>query len=315
MPAKSRKLQDAAFALLSLLALLWAVWTLRDAWPQASASLAHVEISWLVVPFVGTILAGIAGFVAFRILFERMQPAAIGLIPLARLYFIGQLMKHLPGRIWGVAYQAARGREVTLSQWASVNLVFMAVSTLFALWAASLIIGMALDFRVAIAIVMIGLALYVFAWTEPSLAILAKMARGTRLRAARDFADALQGFAASCRIWKPNVAIWLLICWLANIGSWAGYGLAWPEMSVGGAVQLCALYTLAWFAGYASVFAPSGIGVRELVFVALTSSFPPDAVAATLVFGRGALIVADIILAAPFFLPAYSGQNKHCKRQ
>ena len=72
---------------------------------------------------------------------------------------------------------------------------------------------------------------------------------------------------------------------------------------------LCALYVIAWMAGYFSLVTPSGLGVRELVFVFLAHRFPPDAVAGLAIFGRAMLLVADILLGA-IFGPFVPGQRK-----
>ncbi len=57
---------------------------------------------------------------------------------------------------------------------------------------------------------------------------------------------------------------------------------------------------LAWFVGYVSLLTPSGLGIRELVFVWLANEFPPDAVALMAVIGRISLLAIDLVMGLIF---------------
>jgi hypothetical protein len=95
---------------------------------------------------------------------------------------------------------------------------------------------------------------------------------------------------------KLLLLIIFLFWWALYYLSWALFGLSWPGLGFVNGVYLCAAYMIAWFVGYLSFFTPSGLGVREAVFVALSIGYPPEAIAAIILYGRFALTFADIVL-------------------
>ena len=112
------------FVPIALVALAWTVWLLWGSLPDLRRNLPRLKVGWLLLVLLGNTISGYVGFEAFRVLFDRMRPSAYSRVRLAHLYFIGQLMKHLPGRVWGVAYQSATGQRASLAQWVSVTAVY-----------------------------------------------------------------------------------------------------------------------------------------------------------------------------------------------
>lgn len=285
---------------LALAALAWAVWLLWDALPALRNNLPRLDVGWLVLVLCGNVLSGYLGFEAFRTLFGRMRPKIYRRLPLAHLYFTGQLMKHLPGRIWGVAYQAAAARGASSVEWISVTVTYMLLSTWFALWTAVVVLGWSVGWSWGVAALVVGAALYAFGWNAQLLTVLLDLLRRLPWKIFDRLSVALTSFADVDVAFKLRILCWFAASWLLYLLAWAGYGMAWPGLVAIDGIQLCALYTLAWFVGYISFFAPSGIGVRELVFVALASHFPPDAVAGMAVLGRVVLLCVDLLLGAAF---------------
>ncbi|HET7301097.1 MAG TPA: hypothetical protein VFJ01_10665 [Oleiagrimonas sp.] len=269
---------------------------LWDAWPQLQANLPHIHARWLLLTLVGDVVAGYLGFEAFRTLFEHMRPRLYSRLQLGNLYFIGQLMKHLPGRIWGVAYQSASGDRASLAQWVSVSAVYMLASTGFALWVALTVLGFMLRWDWGALALVVGGVVYALGWRPRPLIALLNLLRKLPLRVMARLCDALQPFAHVNARFKLRLGCWFVASWLLYLLAWAGYGLVWPDLTAADGVWLCAIYTVAWFVGYASVLSPSGIGVRELVFVLLARDFPPDAVAGMAVLGRVMLLAVDVLL-------------------
>lgn len=284
----------------ALLALATVAWQLRDTLPALRASLPKLDASWLWLTLAGNVVSGYLAFEAFRTLFEQVRPRAYGRRSLAHLYFTGQLMKHLPGRIWGVLYQSAAGTRATLVEWVGVSTVYMLLITVFALWVASSVLGFVAGWQPGMLMLLIGIAAYGLLWRAKPLAWLLALLRGLPVPALARFCDALLPFARVGSRLKFQVWCWFVASWLVYLLAWTGFGLAWPGLTAVDGVWLCALYTAAWFAGYVSLISPSGIGVRELVFVALARDFPPDAVAGMVVFGRVVLLMADLLLGVLF---------------
>lgn len=288
------------FIPLALAALVWAVWLLWGSLPVLRTNLSRLQVQWLLLMLAGNLVAGYLGFEAFRALFERMRPHLYGRVQLAHLYFTGQLMKHLPGRIWGVAYQSVTGNRASLAEWTSVTALYMVLATWFALWVASIVLGLMLRWEYGAFAVVVGAAVYMLGWQVRPLTGLLNLVRRIPLRALSRICDALQPFAGADARFKLRVWFWFVGSWLIYLLAWSGYGLAWPGLTATDGVWLCAIYTLAWFVGYISLISPSGIGVRELVFVLLAHGFPPDAIAGLAVLGRAMLLMIDVMLALSF---------------
>lgn len=94
---------------------------------------------------------------------------------------------------------------------------------------------------------------------------------------------------------------------LLQIGAWVTLGLSFylvfsfianPNM-----LQFIGGYAISWVAGYLFLFAPSGIGVREFVLVALfSSSMPAEQIATYSIVHRVLYTVADVLIGAIGFM-------------
>lgn len=288
------------FVPLILLALGTVGKLLWESLPVLWANLPKLKAGWLALVVAGNLASTYLAFEAFRCLFGQVCPGAYGRVTLARFYFIGQLLKHLPGRFWGVAYQSASGGRASLAEWVSATVVYMLLTIAFALWAALVVIGFILGLHWGVLAIAVGGAIYALLWNAYLISWLLALLRRAPLSAMVRLCDAVQSFAMVDGYFKTRVLGWFAASWILYLLAWAGYGLAWPSLTAFDGVKLCALYTVAWFAGYVSLVSPSGIGIRELVFVLLARDFPPDAVAGMAVMGRAVLLVVDVLLASVF---------------
>ena len=84
----------------------------------------------------------------------------------------------------------------------------------------------------------------------------------------------------------PRAVLWLVV--LSNVAAWVGYGVAFGLLaaalapaSAGNWVGCLAVFTGSYLVGYLALFAPGGIGFRELAMVtsltALGLASPVDA--------------------------------------
>src|SRR5690554_418028 len=223
--AKSERWRWLSFPL-AIGALAWTVWLLWDSIPLVLEILPKLHWVWLCFTLVGNLIAGYLVFEAFRALFEKIQPCTYPRFHLAHLYFTGQLMKHLPGRIWGIAYQAAMGNRASMVEWVSVTSVFMVLSTGFAVWVATTVLSFMFGFLWGVLALIVGAAIYFFVWQEKPLKfvllILSKVPLLKRLTLA------LEPFIAVDTKFKVTVGFWYIISWTIYFIAWMGYGMAWP---------------------------------------------------------------------------------------
>lgn len=295
-PATARRWRaiGSAIAIAALAATVAALYGHRDAIVAATAG---VDGRWLAAGFALTVLASIIGFLAFAPLVRSIAGSALTRRRLAKLYFVGQLMRHLPGRYIGIAYQVLDTRaEVAVETWVATNLVHtLAIASTGVLVGLCVVLAPTPQIAaVAAGAVFLGLRLLVVDSSLP-LAV-ARAASGARWRAVRSVGAAL---SALIRPKRGPVAACIdlaALSWLAYLAAWACYGQAFAGLGAWAGVQLSAHYALAWFIGFVTLVTPSGLGIRELSFVTLARDFAPGAVAYGLVLGRVSLLASDIVL-------------------
>ncbi len=191
----------------------------------------------------------------------------VGHLAGARVFFASHMGRFLPGKVWSVAGAGLFGKRYGLPPRASVvaMMVFLIIYymvgsllTLLVVWQLS-----AAHAGVAIAIAVGGLGLLVFLATPLFPALL----RWLGNKFGRDMSQ-LRLPSAKVLV---MVAIGLLAVWLAAGSAYVMLSRAVvpPEAGALGFVAGWGVYAAALVAGFAALFAPSGLGVREAVMLAL----------------------------------------------
>lgn len=257
-----------------------------------------------ILPLAFSILALATSFVASSVLFclfvegEARRPYVSG--SLVRLYFAGQLLRYLPGRLWGVVYQVSKTTDVAMAvRVARANVDLMAFSmslntalALFVLGARDIV-----DTGIAAALalsVMAALTAHMAGWT------------GVLLRPLRRFLplrirESLSGQGRP----RPNGRFLLLASglhlasWACYLIAWNGLGRAYPQLAHLSFVDLGLLYAVAATIGTFVMLTPAGLGVREASFVTLGWTLADSAeLAFVAVVARIWLLVAEIVTTA-----------------
>jgi uncharacterized membrane protein YbhN (UPF0104 family) len=183
------------------------------------------------------------------------------------VFFKSQLGKYLPGSVWqyagrvGIARRYGLGLGVGL---ASIGVEVVASSIAAA--AAGLLILDAKQAGAGLA----GAAVLLVAATAWRQRLADAASRLTKLAASRVAVDG--AVLRSAVLTLPIAVVLYLVVWaLYGISFWltarALFGVSATQIPV-----YMGTFSLAWLAGFAAVFAPGGVGVREAVIVALLSS-------------------------------------------
>ena len=192
----------------------------------------------------------------------------------ARIWFVSNLGKYVPGKVWQIAAMGALAQRAGVSATAAigssllVNLVsVIAGFAVIAVMAAGKIrmavggqssaIGSASSEATVVAIAIAGgLALALAPFAVPRLVRLAGRITGRAIPIPR----------------VPAKAVWVAA--VSTVASWLLYGLAFSlfahgitPRATGNATSYIAVYTGSYLAGYLALFAPGGVGVREAVLV------------------------------------------------
>lgn len=286
--------------LLSILATAWVIVAWWDHWPQVAARVLAGQPHWLLAGLVSATGSAVAAWLAYLILVRGLVAAPIGIARLFNFYFVSQLLKHLPGRVWGIGYQAVLGREEGgLMRWVGVNLVHMAAATFWALLVAFALLSTGLSsYLVPVGIIAAGTVVF-----------LAGILSASRLQAwlSRRSHKALVA-VVNIPIGRVGVRGWVLLAlalMLANLlqhASWVFYAEGLGVAGARDVLMMSAAYMLAWFIGYVALLTPSGLGVRELAFAWLASGHDPGLVALMMVVGRTSFLSVDLLLGATCLL-------------
>jgi len=190
----------------------------------------------------------------------------------ARIWFVSNLGKYVPGKVWQIAAMGAMAQRASVSAAAAigssllVNLVSViagfAVIAVTAAGRISAVVGgqgtssSASEIAVVGIAIAGGVALALAPIAVPRLVTLAGRVTGRTIPIPR----------------VPPKAIWVAAA--STVASWLLYGLAFSlfahgvtPRATGNATSYIAVYTGSYLAGYLALFAPGGVGVREAVLV------------------------------------------------
>jgi hypothetical protein len=273
-----------------------AVLALRARWDEAGAALVALS-PWTVAGALAAALAGLGTqMLAWRALLADLgSPLPVPVA--ARVMFVGQLGKYVPGSVWAFLAQVelARDRAVPRYRAAAATVLAITVTLTVNLLVAAVLLPIAAQEAARRWWWVLAAAPLLLLFTHPRLVTWVLHGVLRRIGRVRTDVDAEldrvsgRGMAAavgwSLLSWLPLGAhVWLLV---------AGVGGGWDSWAAatGG-------YALAWTLGLLVVFAPAGLGVREAVLVtALAPLLDAGAALVVAALSRLVMTVADLLWA------------------
>ncbi|GAB6900998.1 hypothetical protein JCM9957A_40880 [Kineosporia succinea] len=256
------------FGVLLVALAVWAVLSRRE---EVADAVGQLSPGWLALAVVATMVnVGLAGMVWLTILSSLGSPLPLQVA--ARIFFVGQLGKYLPGSVWPVVVQAELGRDyhVPRRRTATATVVSMLLSVLSAL----LVVLIAVPFAPEALPDGFGWAVLLVVPLAVVLhpAVMGRLVdRALRIVTREGLPERTSGRGT-------------LIATLWAMGSWAGAGLqVWAlsiplgaDANVSTALLLIGGYALAWAVGFVVVLAPAGAGAREVALAAVLSTVLDD---------------------------------------
>jgi hypothetical protein len=267
--------------LLAAVVIGFAARAVAHQWQDVAPALASLRIRWSRV-----LASGIIVLATYALLIEawrstlRAWSEQLPYGTAARIWFVSNLGKYVPGKIWQIAAMGAMAQRSGVSATAAigsalvVNLVSIiagaAVIVATAGRRVALVVGAEpgeaggrTSVLIATAVVIVGVgALALTPAIVPRLARLAARLTGRNVNVPS----------------VPPRAIWLAAA--ATAASWIFYGVAFELFSngitpraAGNATSYIAVYTGSYLAGYLALFVPGGVGVREAAIVLAMPQF------------------------------------------
>lgn len=299
------------FGLTCVAAACWAI--IAEA-PAIAAALGRLDAQVLVLASLFT-----AGNLLMTCFMWRALLTDLGhripIVPAARIFFVSQLGKYLPGSLWPVLVQAELGadygvpRRRTVLAGAATLLVSVVSSAIVVLATApvlSTLPGLPQVSPERVAVVAVILVLAVLAVLHPALlGRLADLGLAAAGRGPMERRLTLRGTSTSTG--------WALLSWLlAGAQVWTlAVPLGAPVDARTAAICLGG-YALAWAVGAAVIIAPAGVGAREVVLAAVLSAVLPGRAEALVVVlvSRVLFTAADLAAAGLGIAAARSSRSR-----
>jgi uncharacterized membrane protein YbhN (UPF0104 family) len=238
------------------------------------ANFQIASVGWLAFTFLAGIVALLLNIPVFRIVLGAHSSLDIRYAYAARMLFVAQMLRHLPGRVWGIVYLVAETRpNIPAAAMVRANFDVMMYAMYFALLvAASLSVGAFTRIPYGIAIGVAGIlclaAVVRFDWLGRIAGFIVRAVPG---RAAR-LADTIP--LQRSMPWRTVVTIIGCNClsWICYLAIWWAFTRIFPALEDVNIWLLCASYSAAWFIGYVAMITPAGLGIREAGFFALAGT-------------------------------------------
>jgi uncharacterized membrane protein YbhN (UPF0104 family) len=257
-----RSLFRAAQWVFAALVLFFAFKALAGQWNQVGARLLHLQFGWEHIA-----LATVLILITYALLIEgwrRILNAWDSHLPFqhaARIWFLSNLGKYVPGNIWSLTAMGVMARERGLSGLAAagssilMQSVSLATGTAIVMVTSAKLLGQPLLVGAAVTLLVLGLV--TAPRFLPRLAVWAGRLSGREI---------VTPSIPAASIWTAAVASAL---------SWVLYGLAF-QLFVRGLLgtapgeisSYIAVYSAAYILGFISPIAPAGLGVREITLAA-----------------------------------------------
>jgi uncharacterized membrane protein YbhN (UPF0104 family) len=292
-----RRLAWRAVQVLFVAGVLWyAIDLLAGQWADVQALRSSLRTDWLrVLGSSLVVLLSYAVLIATWRATVRAWGERLGAADAARIWFVSNLGRYIPGKVWQIGAMGALAQRVGVSPVAAVGsalvvslvhvVVGFAVVTLTGRELLSAALPPGPSFAIALGALVA--ALIAAPWLlSPGVALLRRLT-------GRDLVSPH----------LPPRAIWIAA--LGSAVAWLLFGIAFRVLAAallggpaGGTAAYVAVFTLSYLLGFLALFAPGGIGVRELSMAALlvSAGLTTEAQAAWLVVGsRLWLTVLEIL--------------------
>lgn len=293
-PSARRPLAVAVKVGFAVAVVVFGVVFVASRWAQVRSALRDTAPGWVVV----AVIAAAAGQWAAALGFRAALTATSRELPVrdvARVYFVSQLGKYLPGSVWPIVAVTQMCRRYGISRSAAAvgSLLSLVLSLVVGaiVGAVLLLVGVAKDVSGLwwlLLVLPVGAAI-----VQPRL-IAAVVDRAFRLARREPVEVRMDGRVRLQAIGWPAVS-WLLLglqCW-ALVVALGGPVLGSLAGAIGG-------FALAYVAGTLFIPAPAGAGVREAVLgvalagvIAHSSGFSHDHVLVVVLLSRFLLAVLD----------------------
>jgi uncharacterized membrane protein YbhN (UPF0104 family) len=275
-----------------VLTIAFGVWAVVAEWHKIGPDLARIGLPISLASLAITLVASVASMWTWRVLLAGLG-SPLKFSAAARIMFVGQLGKYLPGSVWPVLAQMEMGTkyDVPRSRAASAGLINMPVSVLSAFLAGLVTLpftGGSTGYLWFLAVTPVFLACLHPKVLNYLLRLMFKLAKRPPLEQPLTGKVIAMSVAWSFLSWL----LYGLALWLLAIRVGMPLGVGYP-LSVGA-------FAVGFALGFLFIPSPAGAGVREVVIGAILahgSGLSATTVAAIVIVWRVVTLMADFSVA------------------
>jgi uncharacterized membrane protein YbhN (UPF0104 family) len=273
--------------------IAFVVWRVVRDWSEITDALASANLAWLVVGGVGGLAAMALIGVNWLLILRHADAAAPWRHGMA-WFFVGQLGKYVPGGIWPVVGQAELARRGGTTRAIAYSSTAMSmVATFLGAATVASVTGLIAptDGRLLPAALALSLLLGIACLTVPALrSTIDRLAHRVTRRELR-----LPETRWFLLLVARHLPVWVLF---AGMNIFAVVALD-VDVDTTLVVELIFATCISWMAGFVIIGVPGGIGVREAIFIAMTTAALGAGVAVSAaVLSRVVSIAVDLGAAA-----------------
>ena len=261
MASARRSLFIAAQWLLAIAIVWYAIAALRGQWKDAGERLQALRPEWGWIA-AATILV-LATFILLIETWRRIIVSSgqvLSFADAARIWFVSNLGKYVPGKVWSIAAMTMMARENNVSPAvAAGSSVLIQLVTVAAGIGVVLVTGAQAVDHPSLAL---GIAVVILAALASLPAAMPKLGRIAASLTGKDIS--LPGI--------PAAVVWM--CIASSILSWIAYGISFQFFvrgilgsAAGATSSYIAVYAASYIIGFLALFAPGGAVVRESAIV------------------------------------------------
>ncbi len=246
---------------------------MKKSWHEIAMNMGQVDWGKLAC----SILVGVCGSIATAILFNGFlakHNVKIADTLAAKAYLGSQIAKYIPGKIWGVVYQVSHtmGGRATIAGVTLANLE-LAFAMLVAMGAvAAALLYFPTHKIIAVTIILLGMIGFVLLCrintVRSILRFLPDSARKLRLLPETASGTKPITYSSACMFY----GVICCSCMFAHVLMLhAVFRFSWQE-----SIFYFALLLVAWIGGVLAFIFPAGMGVKEVLFIAVSSYMAPQ---------------------------------------
>ncbi|MFI7143498.1 lysylphosphatidylglycerol synthase domain-containing protein [Nonomuraea sp. NPDC050022] len=263
-----------------LIALGFGGWAVASQWDAVVAGFARLSWPLLAASLVGVVAALLFAMMTWRTLLADLG-SPLPLRPAAKVFFVGQLGKYIPGAVWPVLAQMEMGRDLGVPRPRSAAVFFLM---------------MPIQLATGLLVTLVTLGWDRFGWLLLLVPVLLVLLEPKVI-------NGLIGFGLRKLKREPLERQLTRRGMLTALGwalaGWISYGVhLYFIVPQGGLLFAIGAFALSWSLGIMSFVVPAGAGVREVVMVGVLSPVMPSGPAiAVALSSRIVIVIGDLICA------------------